>query len=473
MTDARVECPVERQLVMGTPRGRLVLTTTILGSAVAMLDGTIVNVALPRIGRELGAGLAGLQWVVNAYALALAALILLGGSLGDRFGRARVYAIGTAGFGVASFLCGFAPTIETLVLARAVQGVAAALLVPGSLAILQASFRREHRMAAIGAWTGLLGVAAASGPVIGGWLVDLNWRWAFGLNVPLTAVVVALTLRFVPESRNAEASRRFDVAGVVLAVVGLGGITYALTVAPNHPGVVPIGVGVIGVAALVGFVLVERGSGHPMVPPRLFASRVFTAINLVTLLVYAGLAAALLFLALFLQVTAGWSALAAGSATLPMSLLMLLLAGRFGALATAHGPRGYMVGGTALASAGFVVLALSPSAPTYVRHILPGVLLLGLGLAMLVAPLTGTVLAAAPDELAGTASGVNNAVSRTAGLLAVAALPALVGLSGDAYADPRAMASAFRAAMLVCAGLVAAGAGVTAVGLRGGGQPAS
>ncbi len=326
-------------------------------------------------------------------------------------------------------------------------------------------------MAAIGAWTGLLGVASASGPVVGGWLVDINWRWAFGLNVPLTALVVVLTLRFVPESRNEAASHRFDVAGVALAVVGLGGITYALTVAPARPGLVPIGLGVVGVAALIGFVLVERGSAHPMVTPRLFASRVFTAINLVTLLVYAGLAAALLFLALFLQVTAGWSALAAGSATLPMSLIMLLLAGRFGALATAHGPRRYMVAGTLLAAAGFVVLALSPASPTYVVHVLPGVLLLGLGLAMLVAPLTGTVLAAAPDELAGTASGVNNAVSRTAGLLAVAALPpARRALRVTRTPIPTAMASAFRAAMLVCAGLVAAGAAVTAFGLRGGGR---
>ncbi|EWT02047.1 major facilitator transporter [Intrasporangium oryzae NRRL B-24470] len=460
------ECALAKQLAMGTRRGRLVLTTTILGSGIALLDGTIVNVALPHIGRELDADLAQLQWVVNAYALALASLILLGGSLGDRFGRARMYAIGTAGFGLASLACGLAPSIGTLIAARAVQGVAAALLVPGSLAILQASFRRKDRMAAIGAWTGLLGVASASGPIIGGWLVDHSWRWAFWLNVPLTALVVVLTVLYVPESSNPQATRRLDVAGVALAVLGLGCLTYALTTGPSHSGLLPWVIGVVGVLSLVGFVLVERRTSHPMVPPRLFESRVFTSVNIVTLLVYAGLGAALLFLVLFLQVVAGWSALAAGTATLPLSLAMLLLAQRFGALATVHGPRRYMVGGTLVAAAGFVLLGFAPSQPSYAVHILPGMTLVGLGLAMLVAPLTGTVLAAAPDELSGTASGVNNAVSRTAGLLAVAALPPLVGLSGAAYEDPVAMASAYRAAMWVCAGLVASGAVITALGLR-------
>ncbi len=460
------QCAPDELLAMGSSRARLVLTTTILGSGVAMLDGSIVNVALPRIGADLGADLAGLQWVINAYALTLAALILLGGSLGDRFGRARVYAIGVGGFGVASIACGIAPTIEVLIAARAVQGVAAAMLVPGSLAILQASFRRDDRMAAIGAWTGLLGVASASGPVVGGWLVDFNWRWAFWLNVPLTVVVVVLTLRVVPESRNETASRQFDVTGVLLAVVGLGALTYALTIGPDRPGLVPWAIGAVGLLALVGFVVTERRSRHPMVPPRLFANRVFTAINIVTLLVYAGLAAALLFLVLFLQVSAGWSALAAGASTLPLSLIMLALASRFGALATAHGPRRYMVAGTLVAAAGFALLGFAPSDPSYAAHILPGITLVGLGLAMLVAPLTGTVLAAAPDALSGTASGVNNAVSRTAGLLAVAALPPLVGLSGAAYSDPVAMASGYRGAMWISAGLVAAGAVVTAIGLR-------
>ncbi|KQZ89788.1 hypothetical protein ASD62_11215 [Phycicoccus sp. Root563] len=452
-------------LTMGTHRGRLVLATTILGSGIALLDGTVVNVALPTIGRELEADLAGLQWVVNAYALSLAALILLGGSLGDRFGRRRVYAVGVAAFGAASIACALAPTVGLLILARGIQGIGAALLVPGSLAILQSSFRREDRMAAIGSWTGLLGVASASGPIVGGYLVDLDWRWAFWLNVPLCALVVLLTWRFVPESRNEHASHRFDVRGVLLAVVGLAGVTYALTVAPEHPGAVSLGAGVVGLAALLAFALAERDSSHPLVPPRLFADRVFTAINIVTLLVYAGLSSALLFVVLFLQVVAGWSALAAGTATLPLSVAMLLLASRFGALATKHGARRYMIGGTLVAATGFVLLAFAPADPTFVLHVLPGMALVGLGLSMTVAPLTGTVLAAAPDELAGTASGVNNAVSRTAGLIAVAALPPLVGLSGAAYADPALLAPAYRAAMLASAALVALGAAVTAVGL--------
>jgi EmrB/QacA subfamily drug resistance transporter len=453
-------------LSLRSHRGRLVLSTTVLGSGIALLDGTIVNVALPTIGRNLHAGLAGLQWVVNAYALALASLILLGGSLGDRFGRRRLYAVGVGGFGVASIACALAPTIAALITARAIQGVCAAMLVPGSLAILQASFQREDRMAAIGAWTGLLGVASASGPIFGGWLVERSWTWAFWVNVPLSVAVVLLTLRVVPESRNVHASRHFDVAGVLLAVVGLAGVTYALTVAPDQPGPLSIGVGVVGVAALVGFVLRERSSSHPMVPPSLFTNRVFTTINLVTLLVYAGLAAALLFLVLFLQNVAGWSALAAGASTLPLSVAMLLLARRFGTLAAKSSPRPYMVAGTLTAAAGFALLAIAPADPTFVIDILPGITLVGLGLAMTVAPLTGTVLAAAPDELAGTASGVNNAVARTAGLIAVAALPALVGLSGTDYASAQALAPAYRSAMLVCTALVAGGAVLTLVGLR-------
>ena len=460
------ECAPEEQLSTGERSGRLVLATTVLGSSIALLDATVVNVALPTIGRELSADLAGLQWVVNAYALTLAALILLGGSLGDRFGRRRVYALGVAGFGAASVLCALSPTIELLVAARTLQGASAAMLVPGSLAILQASFRPEDRMAAIGAWTGLLGVATASGPVVGGWLVDHDWRWAFWLNVPLAAAVVLLALRVVPESRNPRAARGLDVPGVVLVVAGLAGLTYALTTGPGSAGAVPLAVGVLGALALAGFVVRERATTHPMVPPSLFTDRVFTSVNVVTLLVYAGLSAALLFLVLFLQEVSGWSPLAAGASTLPLSVLMLLLASRFGTLASRHGPRPFMIVGNVTAAVGFAALAFLPEHTRFVVHVLPGMTLVGLGLALTVAPLTGTVLAAAPDELAGTASGVNNAVSRTAGLLAVAAIPPLVGLTGADYSSADALAPAYRSAMLVCAALVALGAPVTAVGLR-------
>jgi EmrB/QacA subfamily drug resistance transporter len=443
-----------------------VLLTTVLGSGIALLDSTIVNVALPTIGRDLGAGMAGLQWVISAYALTLAALILLGGSLGDRFGRRRVYIWGVAGFGAASMLSALSPNIAVLVGARALQGVAAALLMPGSLAILQSSFRPADRMRAIGAWTGSLSIAAASGPLLGGWLVGYDWRWAFWINVPLCAAVIVLAARFVPESRNPAASKTFDVPGVIFGVLGLAGVTYALTAWPSDglSGVTVI-TGAGGILALVAFVVTERRSPHPMLPISLFASRSFSVINSVTFAVYAALSGVLVFLVLFLQIVSGWSALRAGTSTLPLSVVMLLLASRFGTLATRIGARPLLIAGPLAAATGFVLLSMAPEHPSYALHVLPGVTLMGLGLAMTVAPLTGTVLAAAPDALAGTASGVNNAVARTAGLMAVAALPAIVGLSGTEYADAASLAPAYRTALLICAMAMAAGAALTALGL--------
>ena len=448
------------------PRGRVVILTTVLGSGVSLLDSTIVNVALPTIGRDLGADLAGLQWVISAYALTLAALILLGGSLGDRFGRRRAYIWGVAGFGFASMLSALSPNIQTLVSARALQGVAAALLTPGSLAILQSSFAPADRMRAIGTWTGSLSIAAASGPLVGGWLVGYDWRWAFWVNVPLCAMVILLAIRYIPESRNPAASSTVDVLGVLFGASGLAGVTYALTAWPSQglSGVTVV-TGAGGILALIAFVMTERRSRHPMLPTSLFASRTFSVINSVTFAIYAALSGALVFLVLFLQVVSGWTALRAGSATLPLSVVMLVLASRFGTLATRIGARPLMIAGPLTAAAGFVLMSLSPSHPSYAVDVLPGVALLGLGLAMTVAPLTGTVLAAAPDELAGTASGVNNAVARTAGLMAVAALPALVGLSGNEYADAARLAPAYRAALLICAVFMAAGAALTALGL--------
>jgi EmrB/QacA subfamily drug resistance transporter len=453
-------------LRVSDPRGRVVLLTTVLGSAVALLDSTIVNVALPTIGRDLGANLAGLQWVISAYALTLAALILLGGSLGDRFGRRRAYIWGVAGFAAASILSALSPNIAVLVGARALQGVAAALMTPGSLAILQSSFHPADRMRAIGVWTGALSIAAASGPLVGGWLIAYSWRWVFWINVPLCAAVVVLAARFVPESRNPVASRHVDATGVLLGALGLAGVTYALTAWPDHGfDALTIITGAAGALAFAGFVATERRSRQPMLPTAMFASRVFSVINVVTFAIYAALSGTFLFLVLFLQVVSGWAPLAAGAAALPLSLVMLVLASRFGALATRIGARPLMIGGPLTAAAGLVLLSLSPAHPVYVLHVLPGVTLLGLGLAMTVAPLTGTVLAAAPDELAGTASGVNNAVARTAGLIAVAALPVVVGLSGQEYADPASLAPAYRSALLICALTMAIGAALTALGL--------
>jgi len=447
-------------------RGRVVVLTTVLGSGVALLDSTIVNVALPTIGRDLGADLVGVQWVISGYALTLAALILLGGSLGDRFGRRRAYVWGVAGFGVASVLSALSPNIGALVGARGLQGVAAALLTPGSLAILQSSFHPADRMAAIGAWTGSLSIAAASGPLVGGWLVGYSWRWVFWVNVPLCAVTIALAVRYVPESRNPMASHHIDVPGVLLGALGLAGVTYALTSLPGHGlDAVTVGSGAGGLLGLGAFILTERRSPHPMLPTTLFTSRIFSVINIATFAIYAALSGTFLFLVLFLQVVSGWAPVRAGAASLPLSLVMLVLASRFGTLATRIGARPLMIGGPLVASAGLVLLSLSPDHPSYLRSVLPGVTLLGFGLAMLVAPLTGTVLAAAPDELAGTASGVNNAVARTAGLIAVAALPVIVGLSGSEYADAASLAPAYRTALLICAAIMAIGAALTAFGL--------
>lgn len=453
---------VSTSLRLTDPAGRRLLATAVTGSGLVFLDGTVANVALPRIGTELDAELAGLQWVVNGYTLALASLILVGGSLGDRLGRKRVFGWGTVGFALASVLVAVAPTIELLVAARVLQGVAAALLTPGSLALLQAGFHTDDRMKAIGAWTGMLGVATAGGPVLGGWLVGIDWRIAFWINLPIAALVLWL-LRTAPESRDAEAAGRYDVAGLLLAPIALAGITWALTA---WPGQGAPAAAVVGVVAGVAFVVAQRHASHPMTPPKLFASRVFTVINVVTLFVYAALAGSMFFLAVYLQVTAGWTPLEAGAATVPVSVVMLFLASWFGGYATRHGARTPMVAGALVLAAGLALLALAPDRPNFLLHILPGVLLQGFGLSMLVAPLTGTVLAAVPDSRSGVASGINNAVSRTAGLLAIAALPLLVGLSGDDYRIPHQVADAYRASMWWCAGWVLVGAALTFVGLR-------
>ncbi|GAA1905470.1 MFS transporter [Nocardioides lentus] len=467
---ARVADPVcEGEPVrLGTPAGRAVVVAATLGSGMALLDGTVVNVALRSIGEDLGAGLAALQWITNAYLLALASLILLGGSLGDRFGRRRVFVVGTLLFAGASLVCGLAPTTEVLVAARVLQGVGAALLTPGSLAMIQGAFAREDRARAIGLWTGFGSIAAAVGPLLGGTLVDLaSWRWIFLINLPLAAVTVLVAVRAVPESRDPDAVRGFDVAGAALTAVALGGITWAL-VEPGSDAALPAAV--VGVLAGVGFVVVERRSRHPLVPLGLFADRTFGAVNGLTLLVYAALGALLFFLVLQLQTVAGWDALPAGLATMPITVCMLLLAARGGELAQRIGPRVPLTVGPLVLAAGTLLL-LRADADTdglrgYVVDVLPGITVFGLGLALLVAPLTATVLAAAPDRYAGVASGVNNAVARAGGLVAVAALPALVGLSGVDYQVPDVFEAGYRAALLVCAGLMVAGSLVAGLLVR-------
>ncbi|GAA5021270.1 MFS transporter [Terrabacter aeriphilus] len=445
-------------LALGTRTGRFVIGAAVLGSGMALLDGTVVNVALVRIGEDLGASLADLQWITNGYLLALASLILLGGSLGDRFGRRRVFVVGVVWFTLASAACGLAQSPGQLVVARVLQGVGGALLTPGSLSMIQASFRPADRGRAIGTWSGLGGIAAALGPFVGGWLVQYaSWRWAFLINVPLGVATVWIAQLHVPETRDETADHRFDVLGALLATLALGVTTFALIEHESLGTATALGVGALGLVIGVLFVVVERRSAHPMVTPELFTSRQFSAANAMTLLVYAALGAVFFFLTLQVQTVLGYGPLLAGMASLPVTVLMLLLAARGGALASRIGPRLPMTVGPLVCATGTLLLSRVGPGSTYWTGVLPGIGVFGLGLTLLVAPLTATVLAAAPDRHAGVASGVNNAVARAGSLLAVAALPAAVGLSGSDYAVPEAFSSAYRMAMLVCAGLLTAG----------------
>ena len=441
-------------------QGRWVLAAAVLGSGMAMLDGTIVNVALPRIGLGLGASMADLQWVVNAYMLTLSSLILVGGSLGDRFGRRRIFMVGVTWFAAASGLCALAQSPVQLVLARLVQGIGAALLTPGSLAMIQGSFRTADRGKVIGRWAGLGGVAGAVGPLLGGWLIQVtNWRWIFAINVPVAVFVLLLCARHVPESRDPDASPHFDLSGATLGALGLAGLTYGL-IEPSARWTV-----LVGVLGLAGFVAVEARSTHPLVRLSLFRSRVFSVANAMTLLVYGALGAMIFFVVLQLQVTAGYGPLTAGLATIPITLLMLVGSGRAGAVAQRIGPRLPMSVGPIVCGLGVLLLRGLDGHSGYVTGVLPGMAVFALGLVALVAPLTSSVLAAAPDRYAGVASGVNNAVARSGSLLAVAALPALVGLSGSDYRNPTELTSSYQRALLVCAVLLIAGGVVSFVGL--------
>jgi EmrB/QacA subfamily drug resistance transporter len=444
----------------GTTRGRWVLLATVLGSGMTMLDGTVVNVALPAIGRDLDAQIAGLQWTINGYTLTLAAFILLGGSLGDRFGRRRVLLIGVTWFALASLLCGIAPNLLVLVLARGLQGIGGALLTPGSLAILQASFRPEDRARAIGAWTGLGGVASAIGPFAGGWLIEtVGWRWVFLLNLPLAAVVVFVSLRHVPESSDPEMARGLDIPGAALAALGLAGLTFGLIAWPDQgAGSIAVWGSLLGgVLALGAFVVVESRSSSPMLPLGVFRSRLFTATNVVTFAVYAALSGVFFVLVVELQVVAGFSPIAAGAALLPVTIVMLFLSARGGALGQRIGPRVPMTVGPIVAAVGVLLLSRIGPDATFLADVLPGTIGLGLGLAITVAPLTATVLGAVDVRHAGIASGVNNAVARAAGLLAVAAIPLIAGITATVYADPVLFGQAASRAILYCAGLLVVG----------------
>jgi EmrB/QacA subfamily drug resistance transporter len=444
-----------------SPAGRWVLLATVLGSSLAFIDATVVNIALPAIGRDLGSDAAGLQWTVNGYALSLAALVLLGGSLGDRYGRKRIFLVGVSWFAVASLLCGLAPTIELLVAARVLQGVGGALLTPGALAILESSFAREDRSRAIGAWSGLGGIGGALGPFLGGWLVEVgSWRYIFLINVPVSALVLWVAARHVPETRNPAAARQFDVTGVLTGAAGLAGLTYGFTAWPaNGPGdpVVLVSLA-IGLAGMVAFVLAERRSPHPMLPLEIFRVRAFTGANLVTFLVYAATGGVFFLLVVNLQVVSGFSPLASGMALLPTTILLLLLSARAGALGQRIGPRIPMTAGPLVCAVALALMSMIDADASYLLDVLPAVIVFGLGLSLLVAPLTATALGALDDTRAGIASGVNNAVARAAGLLAVAILPLAAGLGSGDLTDAATLHPVYRNTMLISAALMAGGA---------------
>lgn len=452
--------PTDAALSYGEAAGRWVLAAAVLGSSVAFLDATVVNIALPAIGKDLDAGVTGLTWTVNAYALTLAAFVLVGGSLGDRHGRRRMFLIGVGWFGVASLGCAAAQNIATLVTFRALQGFGGALLTPGALAILQASFRAEDRSRAIGAWSGLAGIAGAVGPLLGGWLVDAaSWRWIFLVNVPVVVVAFLIAARHVPESRAPGSGGRLDAAGACLAAVGLGALTYALTAwSARGFGSVEVRVGLgLGLVALAAFVVREWTAAEPMLPLDVFTAPRFTATNLVTFCVYAALGGVFFWLVITLQVVSRWDALTAGLSLLPVTVLMLLFSPRAGMLGDRLGPRIPMTAGPLLAAVGVGLLTRIGPHASYLADVLGPITLLGVGLTLTVTPLTATVLGAVEDARAGLASGVNNAVARTGGLLLVALLPTLTGLGADGFAAPAVLGPAFRTAMLVCAALLALG----------------
>ena len=456
-------------LRLSSAQGRWVVTTTVLGSGMAALDATVVGIALPAIGRDFHASVSSLQWVVDAYTLTLAGLLLLGGTLGDSYGRRKMFIVGTVWFAIASLLCGLAPNVAVLIAARALQGVGGALLTPGSLAILQASFAEDDRAGAIGAWSGLGGVATAIGPFVGGWLISaVSWRLVFFINLPLAVAVVVIAARHVPETKLPGPVPKLDIKGAVCISGALAGITYGLIAASSYGWgsvsvLVPLAVGAI----LLGlFILVESRESQPMLPLTLFASRQFSAANAVTFVVYAALGGLLFLVPTVLQVVHGYSPLESGTALLPVTVIMLALSARSGRLAARIGPRLQMSVGPLVIAVSLLLFARLGGSGDYLTVVLPASVVFGFGVAIMVAPLTATALAAAPADHAGVASAVNNDVARAAGLIAVAVLPALAGITGESYLHPAALAHGFKMAAVMAAVFCAAGGVLAAVTIR-------
>jgi EmrB/QacA subfamily drug resistance transporter len=459
----------------------LTLVATILGSTIVFLDGTVVNVALPPIADDLDAGLAGQQWVVEAYMLTMVALLLVGGSLGDQFGRRRIFVIGLLAFGVTSILCAVAPSVEVLVGARALQGIAGALLVPGSLAIVAATFEGAARGRAVGIWTAWTGIATVIGPAGGGALIEaLSWRAIFWINIPLIAATAALTLHSVRESRDPEAFRGIDWLGIGLSAAGLAGPVFALIEQPSHGWGDPLvwAPMLAGIVCLALFVLREARARHPMLDLALFRIRNFWVANLTTLTAYAGLIGGLFFVGLFLQQVAGYSPLEAGLATTPISLILFVLSPRFGKIASGVGPRAPMSAGPIVGGIGLIMLLRVGADPSYAADVLPAIVVFGLGLAATVAPLTATVLDSVEERHVGIASGVNNGISRVAGLLAIAVLGAVISakfgadVGGEAgsnpltASEPDASTAAFHLGVLIAGLLMIAGGIVAGLGIE-------
>jgi len=469
MSEAAAAQAASPDLRMSSARGRWVVAATVLGSGMAALDATVVGIALPAIGRDFHAGVTSLQWVVDAYTLTLAGLLLLGGTLGDSYGRRKMFVTGTVWFAIASLLCGLAPDVGVLIAARALQGIGGALLTPGSLAILQASFAEDDRGAAIGAWSGLGGVATAIGPFLGGWLIGaVSWRLVFFINLPVAMLVVAVSRRHVPETKAPGPVPRLDVRGAICISGALAGITYGL-IAASSAGwgsvqvLVPLAVGLL----LLGlFVLVEARGAEPMLPLGLFASRQFSAANAVTFVVYAALGGLLFLVPTVLQVVHGYSPIEAGTALLPVTFIMLALSSRSGALAARIGPRLQMTAGPLVIAVSLLLFARLGGSGDYLTAVLPAVVVFGFGVAIMVAPLTATALAAVPADHAGVASAVNNDVARAAGLIAVAVLPALAGITGDSYLHPAQLAHGFKLAALIAAVFCAAGGVLAGLTIR-------
>jgi EmrB/QacA subfamily drug resistance transporter len=452
---------------------RWTLIGSILGSGAVFIEGSVTNVALPAIARDLHLGIAGLQWTMNGYLLTLSALILLGGALGDRFSRRKVFAWGLVGFAIASLACAVAPTLILLVIARVFQGIAGGVLVPNSLALLESTFEGEARGAAVGHWASWSAVSTAVGPLLGGWVVDAaSWRFVFVITVPFAiagAIAVTVGGRAIKERKSAAT---VDYAGAALMTLGLAAIVGALMLGPDRgfTTLYPASLGIAGIVLLVAFVIVENHTKDALLPPDAFASRKFTGVNAATFAIYAALTGLFFLLMLQLQNVLGYSALAAGASLMPINVLLLIISPMAGRLAERRGARLPMTAGSLVAAVGMLLFALVRPGASYVTSVLPAAIVFGFGLSSLVAPLTTVALTALGEARAGLASGVNNSVARVAGLLATAIIPLAAGLGGAHSLSGATLANGFTRAMFICAGLCTAGSVISLVTMSGRGD---